>query len=132
MEVKKFESPDETRPFADKGYAEVLNFGTGAVGRGVFEPGWRWSKHIKPIAGTERCESSHTSYVLSGRMHVEMDDGEAIDVGPGDVFLVPPGHDAWVVGDERCVVLDFSGMEHYAQPGRERAEAEAESRAPGP
>jgi quercetin dioxygenase-like cupin family protein len=121
--VKQFSAPDETRPFTEKGRAEILAFEEGVVGRGVFEPGWQWSKHVKPIAGTDSCQSSHTCYVLSGRMHVVMDDGEELDVGPGDVAIVPPGHDAWTVGDETCVLLDFSGMENYAKRTRKAAEA---------
>lgn len=120
MVVKKFESPDETRPFVDKGRAELLNFEEGAVGRAIFEPGWRWSEHVKPIAGTDSCEAAHVAYVVSGRLHIAMDDGEAYDLGPGDIAVVPPGHDAWVVGDEACVMLDFRGMGEYARRGAER------------
>lgn len=114
MVVKKFERPDETRPF-QRGHAEILHLAEGTVGRGVFEPGWKWSVSVKPIAGTESCESAHFGYVQKGRMHVRMDDGQELDVAPGDVVMIPPGHDAWVIGDEPCVMLDFSGMEHYAQ-----------------
>jgi hypothetical protein len=124
--VKRFERPDETRPF-QRGHAEILHVDEGTVGRGVFEPGWKWSECVKPIAGTESCEVAHLGYVAAGRMHVRMDDGQEADVGPGDVMMIPPGHDAWVVGDEACVVLDFAGMEHYA----ERA-ADAARRAGGP
>jgi quercetin dioxygenase-like cupin family protein len=120
MVVKKFESPDETRPFVDKGRAELLSFEEGAVGRAIFEPGWKWSEHVKPLAGTESCEAPHVCYIASGRLHVEMDDGDAYDLGPGDVAVIPPGHDAWVVGDEPCVFLDFHGMGEYAQRGAER------------
>jgi len=115
MTIKKFSAPDETRPFAAKGHAEILKFGDGVVGRGVFEPGWRWSKHVKPIAGTRSCEAPHSGYVLSGRMHVVMDDGEAADLEPGDYCIIPPGHDAWTLGDEACVLIDFAGMENYAR-----------------
>ncbi len=75
----------------------------------TFEPGWRWSESIAPIAGTESCTVHHNGYVVSGRMQVRMDDGGESEVGPGDVFVIPPGHDAWVVGDEQCVVYDFAG-----------------------
>ncbi|MEA2390710.1 MAG: hypothetical protein QOK31_819 [Solirubrobacteraceae bacterium] len=116
IEAKKFESPEEVRPFQDgKGQVELVTFDGNAVGRGTFEPGWRWSEHVKPIAGTDSCEVGHIGYVLQGRMHVEMDDGSSIDVGPGDAFNMPPGHDAWTVGDEACVVLDFGGLSGYAQ-----------------
>jgi uncharacterized cupin superfamily protein len=112
--VKKFERPDETRPF-QRGRAEILQLEEGTVGRGLFEAGWKWSECVKPIAGTDSCEIAHLGIVESGRMHIRMDDGEEAEIGPGDVIMIPPGHDAWVVGDEACVVLDFAGMEHYAE-----------------
>jgi hypothetical protein len=115
MEVKNFDSPDETRPFEGKGEAHVLNIGGRVVGRGVFEPGWRWSVNVKPIAGTPSCGVSHLGYVLSGRMAVRMDDGTEGEVGPGDVFALPPGHDAWTVGDEPCIALDFGEFGDYAK-----------------
>jgi quercetin dioxygenase-like cupin family protein len=83
------------------------------VGSGVVEPGWRWSEHARPIAGTDSCQAAHTGYILSGRMHVVMDDGTDGHAGPGDAFVIPPGHDAWTVGDDPCVFLDFSGMADY-------------------
>lgn len=129
--VRKFESPDETRPFASKGHAEIVHLGQGAVGRGVFEPGWKWSESVKPLAGTRSCETPHLGFVASGRMHVRMDDGEEADIGPGDVVSIAPGHDAWVVGNEACVILDFAGMEHYAQPAEAGRGAEAEPQQPG-
>jgi quercetin dioxygenase-like cupin family protein len=115
LEAKSLDSPEETRPFVDKGKADVVKVGDVTVGRGVFEPGWRWSEHVKPIAGTDSCQSAHTGYVLSGRMKVVMDDGEEAEVGPGDAFVIEPGHDAWTVGDDACVMVDFSGMERYAK-----------------
>jgi quercetin dioxygenase-like cupin family protein len=115
LEAKSLDSPDETRPFAAKGKADIVKVGDVTVGRGVFEPGWRWSEHVKPIAGTDSCQAPHAGYVLSGRMHVRMDDGTEAEVGPGDAFVISPGHDAWTVGDEACVALDFSGMESYAK-----------------
>ncbi len=117
--VRKFSSPDETRPFQAKGRVDILKFGEGVVGRAVFEPGWKWSTHVKPIAGTESCQAAHSGYVLSGRMHIVMDDGTEADMGPGDYAVIPPGHDAWTVGNETCVVLDVSGMEQYARPSRD-------------
>jgi quercetin dioxygenase-like cupin family protein len=115
IEVKRFDAPDETRPFVDKGQAEVVQVGGQTVGHGVFEPGWRWSEHVKPIAGTESCQVSHLGYVESGRMHVVMDDGTEGEVGPGDIVAIPPGHDAWVVGDEPCVMMDFGEFGDYAK-----------------
>jgi quercetin dioxygenase-like cupin family protein len=116
IEVKSLNSPDETRPFADKGQAEVVEIGGGTVLRGTFEPGWRWSEHVKPIAKTESCESPHFLYMISGRMGVAMDDGTTGEAGPGDVVRIEPGHDAWVVGDEAVVVVDFGPSPAYAKP----------------
>jgi mannose-6-phosphate isomerase-like protein (cupin superfamily) len=115
MEVKNFDSPDETRPFEGKGKADVLQIGGRTVGRGVFEPGWRWSTNVKPIAKTESCQVSHLGYVISGRMRVVMDDGSEGELGPGDVFALPPGHDAEVVGSEPFVSLDFGEFGDYAK-----------------
>jgi uncharacterized cupin superfamily protein len=117
LESKSFSSPDEVRPFADKGQVELVKVGDGVVGRATFEPGWRWSEHVKPIAGTDSCQAAHMGYVVSGRQAVRMDDGTEIEFGPGDVVAIPPGHDGWVVGDEPCVVVDFIGMENYAKAG---------------
>jgi len=115
IEIKSFDSPDETRPFEGKGEAKVVQVAGQTIGRGTFEPGWRWSENVKPIAGTDSCEVSHLGYVLSGRMTVEMDDGSTADVGPGDVFAIPPGHDAEVVGDEPCEMVDFGEFGEYAK-----------------
>jgi quercetin dioxygenase-like cupin family protein len=119
-QVKNFGSPDETRKFADgKGQVEVVKLeGGGTVGRVTFEPGFRWSEHVKPIVGTESCQVAHLGYVISGRMHIRMDDGSENEVGPGDVMALAPGHVAWVVGDEPSVQLDFQGAAHYAEPPR--------------
>jgi Cupin domain len=114
-EVKNFDSPDETRPFEGMGKAEVVNIGGRVVGKATFEPGWKWSNNVKPIAGTDSCQVSHLGYVLSGRMRVYMDDGSEFEVGPGDVAAIPPGHDAETVGDEPCVQLDFGEFGEYAK-----------------
>ena len=114
-EKKNFDSPDETRPFADKGQALVLHLGDRTVAKGTFEPGWRWSEHVKPIAGTDSCQFFHRGYVLSGRMKVVMNDGGQAEVGPGDVMSIPPGHDAEVVGNEPCVVIDWGEISDYAK-----------------
>uniref|UniRef100_A0AAU2JSE7 Cupin domain-containing protein n=1 Tax=Streptomyces sp. NBC_00049 TaxID=2903617 RepID=A0AAU2JSE7_9ACTN len=114
---RNFDEPDETRPFsAGTGRLDLIDHERGAVGRAVFEPGWRWSLHIKPIAGTDSCRAHHTGYVVSGRMKIVMDDGESAEVGAGDYIHITPGHDAWVLGDEPCVVLDWSGYADYAKP----------------
>lgn len=118
--VRKFSSPDERRPFKDKGHMDFIKVGEGIVGRAVFEPGWKWSEHVKPLAGTDSCETAHALYMVSGRMHVVMDDGQEQDLVAGDFAVVPPGHDAWVVGHEPCVAFDFGGVENYAKRQEER------------
>jgi hypothetical protein len=115
-QVKHEGSQDETRPFAAKGHVDVHKLDRGMVMKGVFEPGWKWSEHVKPIAGTNSCQASHCGYVLSGRMKIVMDDGSSIDVGPGDFFEVAPGHDAWTIGTDPCVMVDWGGYEGYAKP----------------
>ena len=114
-ESKSFDSPDEVRP-AGLGKMQIVKLAAGAVGLGVFEPGWRWSKDVKPIAGTESCQAQHFGYVLSGRMHARMDDGTEAEVGPGDVVYLPAGHDAWIVGDETCRLVDWAGAGTWAKP----------------
>jgi hypothetical protein len=113
-EHKDFSHPDEVRTF-EKGRMEVLNTGGGTVGRLVLEPGWRWSKHVKPIAGTELCEAPHFQYHVAGTIHIVMSDGTEFDAGPGAVTSLPAGHDAWVVGKEPAVVVDFFGATTYAK-----------------
>ena len=115
LEKKSFSSPDDVRPMVDHGQIEILRIGDGVVGRATFEPGWRWSEDVKPLAGTDSCQSAHIGYVISGRQRVLMDDGTELEYGAGDVVAIPPGHDAWVVGEEPCVLVDFGGMEHYAE-----------------
>ena len=114
MEVKHLNSPDEVRKF-EKGKIDVVKIGGATVGRAKFEPGWKWSKHVKPIAKTMSCEAPHFQYHVSGVLHIVMDDGTEKDVGPGEISLVPTGHDAWVVGNEPVVVVDFQGMVDYAK-----------------
>ena len=113
-EQKRFTAPDETRPF-EKGKVDLLNIGGGVVGRLTLEPGWRWSQHVKPIAGTEWCEAPHFQYHVSGTLHVVMEDGTEFDARPGEVTALPSGHDAWVVGNEPVVVVDFFGASNYAK-----------------
>jgi hypothetical protein len=115
VEVKSFDSPDETREFEGNGRAHVLELGGHTVGRGTFEPGWKWSQNVKPIAQTDSCQVSHLGYVVSGRMKVYMDDGSEQELGPDDVVAIPPGHDAEVIGDEPCVMLDFGEFGDYAK-----------------
>ncbi len=115
VEIKSFDSPDEVRAFEGKGQAKVVDIGGQTVGRGTFEPGWRWSENVKPIAGTDSCQVSHLGYVISGRMKVMMDDGSEGEIGPGDVCAIPPGHDAEVVGDVPCEMVDFGEFGDYAK-----------------
>jgi hypothetical protein len=117
LERKSMSTPDETREFAAHGHVDLVNLETGAVGRGVFEPGWRWSADVKPIAGTESCEVEHLGYVVSGSMTVRMDDGQQHTYVAGDAFHMPPGHDAWTEGNEACVLVDFGGISKYATSG---------------
>jgi hypothetical protein len=109
------DKPQEKRPFKAHGHMDVITLADFTLGRGVFEPGWRWSSDVKPIAGTETCQTRHTGICLSGQMTVQFDDGSELNVGPGDVVVIEPGHDAWTVGDEACVLLD-TGVAAYAKP----------------
>ncbi len=113
-ELKTFGKPDEVREFP-KGRLELINVGGATVGRGVFEPGWRWLTSVQPFAKTHSCEAPHFQYHVSGTLHVVMDDGSEFDCKPGDVSLLPSGHDAWTVGNEPAVVVDFQGMIDYAK-----------------
>jgi quercetin dioxygenase-like cupin family protein len=97
------------------GQLQLVNMKEGGVGRATFLPGWRWSQHVKPIAKTDSCQAAHMGYFVSGRMKVVMDDGEEMEYGPGDFAVMPPGHDAWTVGDEACVVIDWQGFADYAK-----------------
>jgi len=115
IEVKSFDKPDETRQFEGKGYADMVTLGGKAVLCGHFEPGWRWSVNVKPIAGTDSCQASHMGYMLQGRMRVHMDDGTEQDLMPGGVCMIEPGHDAEVLGDEECIFVDFGEIAAYAQ-----------------
>jgi len=116
MMRKSLDAPEEVRPFEDgKGRVELVNLDAGAVGRATFEPGWRWSEHVKPIAKTDSCQAAHLGYYVSGRMKVVMDNGEEEEFGAGDFAVIPAGHDAWVVGNEPCVVIDWQGFADYAK-----------------
>ena len=113
-ELKNFVKPDEVREFA-KGKVELVTIGGATVGRAVLEPGWRWATSVQPLAKTKSCEAAHFQYHVSGVLRVRMDDGTEFDCKPGDVSLLPPGHDAWVVGNEPAVVVDFQGMIDFAK-----------------
>jgi hypothetical protein len=119
FESKSLNSPEEVRKF-DKGKVELVNVAGATIGRATFEPGWKWSTCVKPIANTNSCQAAHFGYQVSGTMTTRMDDGtEKISKG-GDVLNIPPGHDAWVVGNEAVVILDFQGMADYAKQGKAR------------
>jgi class 3 adenylate cyclase len=111
--VRSFDAPDDTRDF-EKGVLDLIKVGSLTFGRETLEPGWRWSEHVKPLAGTELCEFHHVGYQVSGRWVCEDRDGTQVEIGPGDIFDTPPGHDAWVIGDEPCVALDFQGIADWA------------------
>jgi hypothetical protein len=111
---KNMGQPDETRKF-EKGRIDITNVGDTPIGMGIFEPGWKWSSHVKPIVGGNSCQVTHTMYVISGKMHVRMDDGSEQEFGPGDTGVVPPGHDAWVIGNETFKAVDFTGGKSYAK-----------------
>jgi len=113
--TQNIDDPNERRPFQEHGHMDVVTIDDFTLGRGTFEAGWRWSEDVKPIAGTDSCQTHHTGFCVSGRMTIRFDDGEEIEVGPGDVFNLAPGHDAWTDGDEPCVMLD-TGVGAYAKP----------------
>jgi hypothetical protein len=115
LEKKSLNQADEVRK-VPQGLVEVVKLGDLVVGKTTFQPGWRWSECVKPIAGTASCQAHHNGIIISGRLHIRMDDGSEAEAGPGDVFVCPPGHDAWVIGEEPCVGYDFAGMANYAKP----------------
>jgi len=117
IEVRSFDKPDETRMFeGNKGMADIVMIGDRPVARGTFDPGWKWSTNVKPIAGTELCEVEHLVYVLQGRMRIHMKDGTEQDISTGELAGIRPGHDAEVLGDEACIALDFGEISSYAKP----------------
>jgi len=112
--AKSFDHPDEVRTF-DKGKLELVHLGNISIGRLTFLPGWKWSECIKPIAGTKLCEEAHIGYVVSGRLKIVQSDGREIVFCAGDAMSVPSGHDAWVVGNEPCILINFLGVADYAK-----------------
>jgi mannose-6-phosphate isomerase-like protein (cupin superfamily) len=114
MQKKHFSRPDEKRDF-DKGQVELVSLGGVTFGRATLQPGWKWSTCVKPLAKTKSCEAPHLQYLVSGRMHVVMDDGSEDEFVAGNVVQIPPGHDAWVVGNEPVVAIDITGMGNYAK-----------------
>jgi hypothetical protein len=116
VEVRDFDAPDETRA-PEKTKVEVVRMGGASVGRMRLEPGWRWSECIKPVVGGEQCQARHVGLLQSGRMQVVHDDGTELEIGPGQAYVIEPGHDAWVVGDEAVVGFEFESRtaEEYAK-----------------
>ena len=114
IEAKSLNSPDEIRTF-DKGKVELVKIDGATVGRAIFQPGWRWSESVKPLAKTKSCEAPHFNYHVSGTLRVRMDDGTERDLRAGDVSRLASGHDAWVIGNEPVVLVDFQGMLDYAK-----------------
>jgi len=115
MQSKDLAKPDEVRSF-DKGRVELVTLDGVTFGRATLQPGWKWSTCVKPIAKTDSCQAPHMQYHISGVLAVVMDDGSEATFLPGEVSVIPPGHDAWVVGNEPVVVVDISGMREFAKP----------------
>lgn len=117
LQKKSLDSADEQRNTSGKGIVDIVTIGDVKLSRATFQPGWRWSEHVKPIAKTESCQTLHKGYLVSGRLAVRAADGNEEELRPGDGYVIQPGHDAWVVGDEPVVFVDFSEqMEQYAKP----------------
>ena len=114
MELRNFNAADELRELP-KTKIEVLNFKDLTLMRATFQPGWKWSECVKPTIETESCQVPHVNYIISGCMMVQMDDGTEKEMKPGDAAIIPPGHDAWIVGNEACVVIDFNGGHMYGK-----------------
>jgi hypothetical protein len=115
IQQRSFESPDEVRP-AGMGEGRLVSLEGVTFGRVTLQPGWKWSESVKPIAKTDSCQALHHGVVISGNLHVVMDDGSEADLGPGDVYYLPPGHDAWVVGDEPYASVDIAADPRWAKP----------------
>ncbi len=114
VEINDFSSPDEVRS-PESTTVELVKLAGGEIGRYTFQPGWQWSTCIKPVVGTDSCQVMHVGYVISGALRVEHEDGSAADLGAGQVYCIAPGHDAWVVGDQPYVGVEFQGAAHYGE-----------------
>jgi len=114
--LRRFDHPDEVREF-EKGRLELVTIGGMALGRASYQPGWKWTEHVAPLAGTSSCQVEHVGLVLSGRVAVKMDDGREVVLAAGDLFHIAPGHDSWVIGDEPYVSLHLMGAGGYATRG---------------
>jgi hypothetical protein len=111
---RSLNSPQEVRDFPN-GKLELVTLGETVVGRATLRPGWRWSKDVRPLVKTSSCQAAHLQYVVSGELGIRMDDGTEFRLSAGDAASIGPGHDAWVIGNEPCVLVDFAGMKEYAQ-----------------
>jgi hypothetical protein len=114
VEARDFDSPDETRA-PDKTRIDIVRLSGATVARLTFEPGWRWSECVKPVAGTESCQNRHVGVLTQGRLVVRHDDGSEVEIGAGDAYVIEPAHDAWVIGDERAVGFEFESAEEYGR-----------------
>src|SRR4051794_29106730 len=116
VEINDFSTPDEVRS-PERTTVELVKLGGGEIGRFTFAPGWRWSECIKPVVGTESCQVHHVGTAMAGRLHIEHEDGSSVEIGAGDAYVIEPGHDAWVVGDEPFVGYEFDSKaaESFAQ-----------------
>jgi quercetin dioxygenase-like cupin family protein len=115
LESKSHDAPDEVRS-PDKARIDIVRMEGFTIGRFTFQPGWRWSESIKPVVGTDACQNSHVGYAVSGTLTIRMDDGTERTIRPGESYTIPPGHDAWVVGDEPAVVIEVMSAEQFAKP----------------
>jgi hypothetical protein len=117
LTVRSFDAPDETRT-PDKTRLEVVDLGSAKAARLTVQPGWRWSECIKPVVGGDSCQARHVGMITSGRMHIRHDDGTEAEAGPGDAYVIEPGHDAWAVGDEAVIGFEFESTtaQTYATP----------------
>ena len=114
LQAKSLETPDETRP-TPFGRVDIYNLDDLVIGRMVFQPGWHWLEHVQPIARTALCQYHHVGVCISGRLGNRLEDGTTIEVGPGMVFEIPPGHDGWVIGDEPFIAYDVAGVRSFAR-----------------
>ena len=114
VEIRDFSNPDEVRS-PDRTTVELVKLGGGEIGKYTFQPGWRWSECIKPVVKTDSCQVEHVGWVVSGSLHVEHEDGSTGEATPGSVYRIGPGHDAWVLGDDPVVVVEFQGAATYAK-----------------
>jgi class 3 adenylate cyclase len=121
LQRKSFTTPDQVRQFAT-GRCDIVTLDEMSIGHFVFQPGWRWSKDVAPIAGTRSCQFRHLGYTISGSLEVRMDDGTTLTIAAGDAYEIPPGHDAWVVGGEPWCSVEFASAHHYGVPPEDLGE----------